>query len=49
MLIGILKETTAYEKRVAITSDGVKKLISSGHKVCIQSGAGDGSFISDEE
>ena len=49
MLIGILKENLQYENRVAITANIVKSLISSGHKVNIESGAGESSFVSDND
>ncbi len=48
MQIGILKETENFENRVAITQDGVKKLINSSNKVYIQKGAGKNSMILDE-
>ena len=49
MLIGILKENLEYENRVAITANIVKSLLSSGHKVNIESGAGESSFVSDND
>jgi H+-translocating NAD(P) transhydrogenase subunit alpha len=49
MQIGILSEVTELEKRVAITPRIVKKLIELNHHVIIESGAGAGCFISDEE
>ena len=48
MNIGILKETLEHESRVAITPEIAKKLISSNHKVHIESGAGEKSFFSDQ-
>ncbi len=49
MIIGIPKETLADERRVAATPETVKKLVAMGHSVLVEKGAGDGSFISDEE
>jgi alanine dehydrogenase len=49
MLIGIPKEVKNLENRVAIVLAGVKSLVVQGHKVRIQSGAGLGSGITDEE
>jgi NAD(P) transhydrogenase subunit alpha len=49
MVIGILKETSEHESRVSITPDVAKKLISTNHKIHIESGAGVKSFFSDED
>jgi len=49
MKIGILKEITNSEKRVAIIPEIIKKLILQNHEVFIESGAGEDSFISDEQ
>ena len=49
MVIGVLKENLQYENRVAVTANIVKSLISSGHKVTIEKGAGENSFVSDDE
>jgi NAD(P) transhydrogenase subunit alpha len=43
MRIGVPLETQAYETRVAATPETVKKFISNGHTVVIQSGAGTAS------
>jgi len=40
MLIGVPAESTAGETRVAVTPETAKKLVASGHTVCVQSGAG---------
>ena len=40
MLIGIPAETRAGETRVAATAETVKKLVGSGHRVILESGAG---------
>ena len=49
MRIGIPKEIKAEEKRVAITPSGVAALVSHGHQVLIERGAGLGSGITDQE
>lgn len=49
MKIGIPKEILNNENRVALTPNGVHTLISAGHEVFVQSGAGEGSSFSDEE
>lgn len=49
MIIGIPKELKENEYRVGIVPAGVKRLTSKGHQVLIQSHAGEGSGISDEE
>lgn len=40
MLIGVIKETTAGETRVAATAETAKKFVGLGYQVVIQSGAG---------
>ena len=49
MVIGILKEIIENESRVSITPDVAKKLISSGHKIHIESGSGEKAFFSDKD
>src|SRR3954467_14326643 len=49
MNIGVPTEIKNNENRVAITPAGVHELTSRGHEVLIQSGAGIGSGISDEQ
>jgi H+-translocating NAD(P) transhydrogenase subunit alpha len=49
MKIAVLKERVANEKRVAIALEVVKKLAAQGVEICIECGAGENSFISDEE
>lgn len=49
MLIGVPTEIKTEEYRVAITPIGVRELTSRGHRVVIQSGAGLGSSIPNEE
>jgi alanine dehydrogenase len=47
MKVGIPTETKADEYRVAATPAGVRELVEHGHGVVVQSGAGEGSSISD--
>lgn len=49
MIIGVPKEIKPAEFRVAITPVGVRELVDHGHEVIIQTEAGDGSTIHDEE
>ncbi len=49
MRIGVPKEVKNHEYRVAITPIGVHELVSHGHEVFVQAGAGEGSQIPDEE
>lgn len=49
MKIAVLKEREPRENRVSITPEIVKKLTSQGVKVHIEKGAGEKSFISDDE
>lgn len=49
MRIGVPKEVKNHEYRVAITPVGVHELVSRGHDVFVQTGAGVGSSITDEE
>ena len=48
MRIGVPAEIKNKEHRVAITPEGVDALVSRGHEVWIQSGAGVGSGVSDD-
>jgi alanine dehydrogenase len=49
MLVGVVKEIKPKENRVAITPAGVEQMISHGHLVLVETGAGDGSGFSDED
>ncbi|MBU6313389.1 MAG: alanine dehydrogenase, partial [Actinomycetales bacterium] len=49
MKVGVPTEIKKDEYRVAITPAGVRELTELGHQVVIQSGAGDGSAISDDD
>ena len=48
MQIGVPAETATGETRVAVTPETVKKLISQGHTVRVQSGAGVSASVTDE-
>ena len=48
MQIGVLTETAAHEKRVALTAESVGRLVAAGHGVSVQSGAGRGAYETDE-
>ncbi|MCW2759773.1 MAG: alanine dehydrogenase, partial [Nocardioidaceae bacterium] len=49
MKIGVPQEVKNHEYRVAITPVGVHELVSHGHSVQVQKGAGVGSSIVDAE
>jgi alanine dehydrogenase len=49
MKIGVPTETKTEEGRVAMTPAGVHELVAAGHTVLVQSGAGAGSRVPDEE
>jgi alanine dehydrogenase len=49
MIVGVPKEIKPDEYRVAMTPAGVEELTRNSHQVLIQSGAGAGSGISDEQ
>ncbi len=49
LFIGVPKETTYQEHRICLTPDAVSALVSNGHKVLIESGAGKGARFSDKD
>lgn len=49
MRVGVPRELKDSEYRVAITPAGVRELVSAGHEVRIEHGAGEGSSIPDDE
>lgn len=49
LFIGIPKETSFQERRICLTPDAVNSLIYHGHRVMIESGAGESSSYSDKE
>ena len=49
MIVGVPTEVKDSERRVALTPDGARELVSHGHRVLVQQGAGAGSSIDDDE
>lgn len=49
MIVGVPKEVKDHEYRIALTPAGTRELVTAGHQVLVQKGAGEGSRISDEE
>ena len=49
LFIGIPKETAFQEKRVCLTPDAVSALVSNGHRVLMEAGAGNGAKFSDKD
>jgi NAD(P) transhydrogenase subunit alpha len=49
MRIGVPRETLAGELRVALVPEVVQKLTAAGHLVVVESGAGEGALISDQQ
>ena len=49
MIVGVPKEVKQDEYRVAMVPAGVEELTRAGHTVFIQTGAGSGSGITDEQ
>lgn len=49
MKIGVIKETKAFEKRVALSPDVVKLLKKKEFEVWIQTGSGEASYFSDQD
>jgi alanine dehydrogenase len=49
MIVGVPSENKVHESRVALTPEGVSELISAGHEVLIQDGAGIGSAITNAD
>jgi len=49
LFIGIPKETSYQERRICLTPDAVTSLTSHGHRVMIESGAGEASSYSDRD
>ena len=47
--IGIPKEIFMQEKRIGLTPDAVHVLVSNGHQVVIETGAGEGANYSDQD
>ena len=49
LFIGVPKETHLQEKRICLTPDAVAALTNHGHKIIIETGAGEGANYSDKE
>jgi alanine dehydrogenase len=49
VIVGVPREVKIQEARVAMTPDGVRELVGSGHRVLIERGAGEGSSIPDAD
>jgi alanine dehydrogenase len=49
LFIGIPKETSYQERRICLTPDGVNSLTINGHRVMIESGAGESASYTDKE
>jgi proton-translocating NAD(P)+ transhydrogenase subunit alpha len=49
LIIGILKESAPGEKRVALVPEVAKKFKDLGADICLERGAGEGSFFRDED
>ena len=49
LFIGIPKETAYQEKRVCLTPDAVSALVTNGHRILMESGAGKGANFSDKD
>lgn len=49
LFIGIPKETSYQERRICLTPDAVSSLVSHGHRVMIESGAGKNASFTDKE
>jgi alanine dehydrogenase len=49
MIIGVPREIKNHEARVSLVPAGVRTLVDEGHRVIVETSAGEGSGISDEE
>jgi alanine dehydrogenase len=49
MTVGVLKEIKIQEYRVAVTPIGVREFVRAGHKVLVETGAGDGAGFQDAD
>jgi alanine dehydrogenase len=49
VLVGIPREVKDNEYRVAATPEGVRELVHAGHRVLVETGAGDGSALRDDD
>lgn len=49
LTVGVVRETAVHENRVAVTPDGVKRLITAGHDVVVESNAGQAAWFPDTD
>ena len=49
LFIGIPKETSYQERRICLTPDAVNSLVSHGHRVMLEAGAGESASYTDKE
>lgn len=49
LFIGIPKESSHQERRICLTPDAVKSMVSHGHRILIEAGAGESSSYTDQE
>ena len=49
MILGVLRENTESERRVALVPEAVGKLVKASHTVMIQAGAGERAYLSDKD
>ncbi len=49
LFIGIPKETSFQENRIALTPEAVSVLVNNGHEVAVEHGAGEGAFYFDND
>ena len=49
LFIGLPKETHFEEKRISLSPDAVSALVAHGHRIVIETGAGEGANYSDKE
>jgi len=49
LYIGIPKESSHQERRICLTPDAVKSMVSHGHRILIEAGAGESSSYTDQE
>ncbi|MEY4216481.1 MAG: hypothetical protein RLZZ68_937, partial [Bacteroidota bacterium] len=49
LFIGIPKETSFQERRVALVPEAVSLLVANGHRVRVETGAGEGTNFTDNE
>ena len=49
MIVGTVREIREHEYRVGMTPSGVRQMVSDGHQVLVETHAGEGSGLADEE